>query len=77
MKGRSVKYVFQTYRCRSCGHEYNVHEWYLNDRRKWGWNILAYFVYHIVGLRIPQRTIQKSMNRLYGCNLVAKHSTRL
>ena len=69
VKGRSVKYVFQTYLCRSCGHEYNVHGWYLKNRRKWGWNILAYFVYHIAGLCIPQGTIKKSMNRLYGCNL--------
>ena len=68
VKGRFVNYVFQTYNCRSCGHEYNVHEWYLHGR-KWGWNIVAYFVYHIVGLRIPQRTLLQSMNRLYGCNL--------
>lgn len=68
VKGRSVNYVFQTYRCRSCGYEYNVHDWYLHGR-KWGWNILAYFVYHIVGLCIPQRTMEKSMNRLYGCDL--------
>jgi hypothetical protein len=69
VKGRSVKYVFQTYLCRSCGHEYNAHDWYLKNRRKWGWNILAYFVYHIAGLCIPQGTIKNSMNRLYGCNL--------
>jgi len=69
VKGRSVRYVFQTYLCRSCGHEYNVHEWHLKNQRKWGWNILAYFVYHIVGLCISQGTIKKSMNRLYGCNL--------
>src|SRR5262249_40901081 len=43
VKGRSVKYVFQTYLCRSCRHEYNVHDWYCKNRRKWGWNILAYF----------------------------------
>ena len=69
VKGRYVNYVFQTYRCRSCGHEYNVHDWYLKDRRKWGWNILAYFVYHIVGLMIPQHTVRKSINRLYGLDL--------
>jgi predicted RecB family nuclease len=68
VKGRFVNYVFQTYNCRTCGHAYNVHEWYLHGRR-WGWNIVAYFVYHIVGLRIPQRTLLQSMNRLYGCNL--------
>ena len=69
VKGRHVNYVFQTYHCRSCGHEYNVHDWYLKDRRKWGWNILAYFVYHIVGLTIPQHTVRKSINRLYGLDL--------
>ncbi len=69
VKGRSVKYIFQTYLCRSCAHEYNVHGWYLKHQRKWGWNIVAYFVYHISGLCIPQSTIKKSMNRLYGFNL--------
>jgi predicted RecB family nuclease len=68
VKGRSVNYVFQTYRCRSCGHEYNVHEWYRYGRTR-GWNIVAYLVYHIVGLRISQRTVLRSMNKLYGCNL--------
>ena len=53
VKGRSVNYVFQTYRCRSCGHEYNVHEWYRGRAGKWGWNMLAYFVYHIVGITRP------------------------
>jgi hypothetical protein len=41
----------------------------LKHQRKWGWNIVAYFVYHIAGLCIPQGTIKKSMNRLYGLNL--------
>jgi predicted RecB family nuclease len=70
VKGRSVNYVFQTYRCRSCGHEYNVHEWYCGRGRKWGWNMLAYFVYHSVGLRVPQLTVQHSLNRLFGFDLV-------
>jgi hypothetical protein len=70
VKGRSVNYVFQTYRCRSCGHEYNVHEWYCSRGRKWGWNMLAYFVYHSVGLRVPQLTVQHSLNRLFGFDLV-------
>jgi hypothetical protein len=69
VKGRSVKYAFQTYFCRSCAHEYNVHEWYLKHQRRWGWNIVAYFVYHVAGLCIPQSTIMKSMNRLYGFTL--------
>ena len=31
---------------------------------------MAYFVYHIVGLRVPQLTMQHSLNRLFGFNLV-------
>jgi predicted RecB family nuclease len=65
VKGRVVQYVIQSYRCRNCGQEYGLHEPYLNGS-KWGWNILAYFVYHIVGLRVPQLTMQRSLNRLFG-----------
>lgn len=72
VKRRLVKYVLQTYLCRSCGHEYRLDEWKLNGI-KWGWNIIAYFVYHIVGLRIPQRTVQSSMNRLF--SLCLSHTT--
>jgi len=36
--------------------------WNYPNRRKWGWNILAYFVYHIAGLCIPQGTIKNSSN---------------
>jgi predicted RecB family nuclease len=68
VKGRVVRYVFQTYLCRSCGHEYNVHA-YLRHHRKWGWNVVSYFIYHIAGLRISAGIVKKSMNRLYGCNL--------
>jgi predicted RecB family nuclease len=69
VKGRFVQYIFQTYICRSCRNEYNVHEWYSKSGRKWGWNMLAYFVYHIAGLCISQGTVKRSMNRLFGCNL--------
>lgn len=70
VKGRYVNYVVQTYRCRSCGHEYNVREWYRGPAIKWGWNLLAYFVYNIVALRVPQLTVQHSLNRLFGLDLV-------
>lgn len=71
VKRRVVKYVIQSYRCRSCGHEYGLHDWYLRGRaRKWGWNLIAYFVYHSVGLHVPQLTLQHSLNRLFGFDLV-------
>lgn len=68
VKRRQVEYVVQTYRCQSCGTEYELRGWLLLGR-KWGWNIVAFFIYHIVGLRIPQRTMQHSINRLFGFNL--------
>jgi predicted RecB family nuclease len=73
VKRRVVQYVVQAYLCQSCGHEYGLHEWHLLGY-KWGWNVVAYFIYHIVGLHVPQRTIQFSLNRLFGFDLT--HSTR-
>jgi predicted RecB family nuclease len=69
LKRRIVQYIIQTYRCKSCQHEYGLHEWYLHGR-KWGWNMVAYFVYHIVGLRVPQLTLQHNLNRLFGFDIV-------
>ncbi len=69
VKRRRVQYEFQTYRCRSCSREYGLRDWRLHGR-KWGWNVVAYFIYHIVGLRVPQLTMQHSMNRLFGFDLV-------
>ena len=34
-----------------------------------GWNAVAYIVYNTVGLRIPQRTVQRNLNRIFGCAL--------
>jgi len=69
VKRRIVRYEFQAYRCRSCGREYGLDGWKLLGR-KWGWNVVAYFVYHVVGLRVPQLTMQHSLNRLFGFSLV-------
>jgi len=38
--------------------------------RNWGWNIVAYFVYNVVCLCVPQLTLQHSINRLFGGHLV-------
>ncbi len=56
--------------------EYGISEWYLYGR-KWGWNVVAYFVYHIVRLRVPQLTMQHSLNRIFGFNLVRSTLTNL
>jgi hypothetical protein len=69
IKRRTVKYEAQTFVCRSCGCEYGLDGLALHGRN-WGWNILAYFIYNAIGLRIPQLTVQHSINRLFGCRLV-------
>jgi predicted RecB family nuclease len=69
IKRRILQYKAQTYICRSCGLEYGFRDMRLHGRN-WGWNIVAYFVYNIVGLRIPQLTVQHSVNRLFGCGVV-------
>ena len=69
IKRRVIQYVAQTYHCQNCGYKYGLNDLRLHGRN-WGWNILAYFVYHIAGLCIPQLTVQHSMNRLFGCRLV-------
>jgi hypothetical protein len=69
IKRRIIQYVAQTYVCRSCGHEYGLSGLRLHGRN-WGWNIVAYFIYNAIGLRIPQLTLQHSINRLFGCRLV-------
>ncbi len=70
VKRRVVRYEFQSYRCRSCGHEYGLDDWYLPPRLKWGWNVAAYFIYHIILLHIPQLTMQHSLKRILGFDLV-------
>jgi hypothetical protein len=72
VKRRMVLYVFQTHLCQSCGHEFGLYDWHLHGR-KWGWNVVAYFIYHIVGLHVPQRTMQHSLNRLFGFDLSAQN----
>jgi len=69
VKRRVVRYEFQLYRCRGCGNEHGFVEWYRYGR-KWGWNVVAYFLYHVVALRVPQLTMQHSLNRLFGFNIV-------
>jgi hypothetical protein len=69
IKRRVIQYVAQTYICRSCGYEWGLSNLHLHGRN-WGWNIVAYFVYNVIGLRIPQLTFQHSTNRIFGGHLV-------
>ncbi|MGA9669875.1 MAG: IS66 family transposase [Terracidiphilus sp.] len=66
LKQRFVKHVFQTYQCRTCGHVYGLDERYRAKAYKYGWNLLSYVIFHTVGLCMPQRTVHRSAQRLFG-----------
>ena len=68
LKLRFVKYVFQTYICRSCGQHFGIPDRF-KRACKYGWNLRSYFFYQIIGLCIPQRTVTQSFNRLFGFEL--------
>lgn len=37
--------------------------------RRYGWDFLSYYIYQIVGLYIPQRTVVRSLIRIFGFDL--------
>lgn len=68
IKLRLVKYVFQTRFCRRCGTTFGMPDRY-KFNKKYGWNLIAYFFFHVVDLGIPQRKIVQGFNRLFGFEL--------
>jgi len=70
LKRRVVQYFVPIYCCRKCRQGWSPHEWYRRGRaRKWGWNVVAYFIYHIVGLCVPQLTMEHHLKELFGFDL--------
>ncbi|MBE0545874.1 MAG: IS66 family transposase [Verrucomicrobia bacterium] len=72
LKRRVVKYVIQTYRCWKCRTVFGI-EARFGVFRKYGWNFVAYLFYQIVELGVPQITVARNFNRLFGFDL--SHST--
>jgi transposase len=68
IKLRFVKYIFQTRLCRKCGTTFGMPERY-KFIKLYGWNLIAYFFYHVVDLGIPQRKVVRCFNRLYNFEL--------
>jgi Transposase IS66 family/RNase_H superfamily len=64
-----VKYVFQTYRCRSCGCKYGLDKRFGHASRKYGWGVLSYFIYSIISLYASQNSVLKLLNKLLGFDL--------
>ncbi len=63
-----VKYRFHYYDCLRCGAELSSPErtW---RRGKYGWNLIAFLIYEIVELCVPQRVTTRHVNRLFGLTL--------
>ena len=59
------KYIIDHYTCRSCGTHFasDVYDW---TRHRYGLQLLAYVIYNIVGLHIPQLKLSGSMFKLFG-----------
>jgi predicted RecB family nuclease len=68
LRRRLVKYVFETRRCSKCRMAFGVDERF-KLFRKYGWNLVAYFFYQVIELCIPQLTVLRSFNRLFGFDL--------
>ena len=68
LKIRLVKYAFKTSTCRKCGKHFGIPDRFQRNY-KYGWNLIAYFIYQIVDLCIPQRTVVQNFNRLFGFEL--------
>jgi len=68
VKRWTVKYFFHCYECLGCGAQIHPPEqrW---GRGKYGWNLIAFLIYEIVELSVPQRVTTRHANRLFGLNL--------
>jgi hypothetical protein len=59
------RYIIDHYKCRSCGTPFasDVYDW---TRHRYGLQLLAYVIYNIIGLHIPQLKLSGSMFKLFG-----------
>jgi predicted RecB family nuclease len=74
-----VKYRFHRYLCLTCAATFNSQP-QNQANSKHGLNLLAYIVYQLVELKIPQGTVARSLNQLFALqlhrNAVNKQKTR-
>jgi hypothetical protein len=62
------RYGFHCYQCLKCGAIFRPEArcW---TRSKFGFGIVAYALYQNIGLRLPQESVDHSLNRLFGLHL--------
>jgi len=63
-----ILYQFRRYKCQRCGATFFPEERYWT-RSKFGAGIVAYSLYQNIGLRLPQESVDRSLNKLFGLQL--------
>jgi transposase-like protein len=71
-----VLYHFHRYRCRKCGAVFLPEERYWTSSR-YGPGIAAYSLYMNIGLRLSQRIVNHTINRLFGYHLAIGLTRRI
>jgi len=63
-----ILYQFHRYKCQDCGATFSPEKmgW---TRSKFGLGIVAYSLYQNIGLRLPQESVDRSLNKLFGLHL--------
>ena len=64
-----VKYLFHRFECIKCGAQVRSPEQTWARRGKYGWSLVAFLIYEIVELSVPQRVTTRHVNRLFGLSL--------
>jgi hypothetical protein len=63
-----VEYRFRFHWCRSCRIRYGIPRTFWPET-KFGRNLVAFIVYQVIELAIPQLTVKHSLNRIFGFDL--------
>ena len=63
-----TRFHFHRYKCKSCRLTFNPPN-KISTRSKYGSGLLAYAVYQNIALRLPQESVDFSLNRLFGLNV--------
>ena len=71
-----VEYRFHYHWCRNCRTRYGMPSVFWPET-KFGRNLVAYILYQVIELAVPQLTVKHSLNRIFGFNLLQCTMPRL
>ena len=63
-----VKYFHHKYLCQTCGNG-SFTKFFPWKSSKYGWNVVAYIIYGLIGLQISHRAITQNLHQLFGFDL--------